>query len=156
MMNRSIVCLSFIFFFFFLLAICQDLPSDPVLSFMFHYVLIDYQDDLIIIPCLPFCAIYIYGLFNYITCVVQVLLGLLSVWNVSFLGYPARVSNNNIFVLLLNCQLCTLVKPVYYLFFNSESSNMASGNSTIHTSPREVCPTYPTGVCHGLLLEFSS
>jgi hypothetical protein len=35
-------------------------------------------------------------MFNNIVLVLQVLLGLLSVWNVSFLGHPARVSTNHL------------------------------------------------------------
>ena len=48
----------------------------------------------------------------------QVLLGLLSVWNVSFLGYPARV---NLFKILVECNgpkegsLINLNRDLFYL-----------------------------------------
>ena len=77
----------------------------------------------------------------------QVLLGLLSVWNVSFFGYPARVSSHVLYIVILNCLLYhTLVSRCNTSSLTNESPYLSLGHTPILSGTREVCPTYPTGI----------
>lgn len=113
-----------------LINICSNRPSS--ISFLIcEYALWD-----------PWRQIWLFAL------VLQVLLGLLSVWNVSFFGYPARVSNypdyNQTTTYYASYAFCLLVISWYFQCLSRQSYPIPKlWRNLPHTFNRQAYRTYP-------------